>query len=128
MANNLVQSSPKISVAASHPAEPVTGDPVRLGSLVGVALTDEGEGGNAAANTSVDFTPGKIWRLNVDDNEGSGIAPGDKLYYHDTQTGSPATSINNTPTSADAEAGIALGTLGTNATGEIDVMIGAATG
>lgn len=122
MATNLKKEVPQLPVVVTHPAAPNSGDPVRFGVLVGVALADEGDGGAGATETVVDFGR-KVWTLNVDDNEGTGIAVGAKLYYHDTGTGTPATSINNTATAADAEAGVALGALGANATGAIDVLI-----
>lgn len=122
MATNLKRSHPVFPVVVTNPAAPDSGDPVRFGKLCGVALVDEGDGGNAATETTVDFRQ-QVWTLNVDDNEASGIAPGDILYYHDTATGSPATSVNNSSGSADAVFGIALGTLGANATGEIDVLL-----
>lgn len=122
MASNLVRSEPTLSVVVTHPASPVTGNPVRYGKIVGVALTDEGEGGNAATETTVDFGR-KVWDLVVDDNGGSGIAVGDKLYYHDTGTGSPTTSINNSSSSADAEVGIALEAISANATTTINVLV-----
>lgn len=122
MAKNLKRTHPVFPVACSHPTAPQSGQPVRVGELCGIAVHNEGAGGNAAANTTVDFRR-QVWTLNVDDNEGSGIAPGDRLYYHDTPTGTPATSVNNSSTSADAEFGIALGTLGANATGQIDVLL-----
>jgi len=123
MATNLVQDNGEIltQVAATHPAAPLTGAPVRVGALTGVALTDEAEGGNAAGQSSIDFGM-RVWRLTVDDNEGSGIAFGDTIYYHDTGTGTGAVNLNNSDTSADGIFGIALGTLGANATGAIDVM------
>lgn len=123
MATNLVQHDPSHIVAAcSHPAAPNSGDPVRIGSLVGVALTDEGDGGNAATETTVDIGK-RIYRINVDDNEATGIAIGDKLYYHDTGTGSPTTSVNNSATAADAFFGVALGAITANGTAEIDVLV-----
>lgn len=122
MANNLVRNEPVLSVVVTHPASPVTGNPVRYGVLVGVALTDEGEGGNAATETTVDFGR-KVWDLPVDDNAGTGIAVGAKLYYHDTGTGSPATSINNSSASADAEVGIALEAITANGTDTINVLV-----
>lgn len=122
MAINLKRSHPVFPVVCSHPATPNSGDPVRVGSLAGVALTDEGDGGNVATETTVDFR-NQVWSLNVDDNGGGGIALGDILYYHDAQTGTPATSVNNSAASADAVFGIAFGTLGANATGTIDVLL-----
>lgn len=122
MARNLKRTHPVFPVACSHPATPQSGDPVRFGTLGGVAVTSEGDGGNIATETTVDFRK-QVWELTVDDNEGTGIAPGDRLYYHDTQTGTPLTSINNTATGANAEYGIALGTLSAASTGVIDVML-----
>ena len=69
----------------------------------------------------------KVWDLLVDDNAGSGIAVGAKLYYHDTGTGSPATSGNNSSGSADAEVGIALEAISANATDTIHVLVTATT-
>ena len=109
-----------LSVVATHPAEPNSGDPIRYGKLTGIAVVDEGDGGNAATHTTVDFS-GAVYDLVVDDNEGSGIAVGDSIYYHDTGTGSPTTSLNNSATSMDAFFGVALETLGANATGRIQV-------
>jgi predicted RecA/RadA family phage recombinase len=108
-------------VAVTHPATPSSGDPVRLGSMTGVALVDEGDGGNAATETTVDIGR-RVWDLVVDDNESSGIAVGDVIYYHDTATGDPATSLNNTSTSADAEFGVALETVAADGTERIKVL------
>lgn len=122
MATNLIHDKgARVVAAATDPATPASGDPVRLGKLTGVALVDEGDGGNAATDTTIDVAQ-RVWKLNVDDNEATGIAPGDKIYYHDTPTGSPATSLNNTATAADAFFGIALGTIATNGTSEIEVL------
>ena len=105
----------------THPAAPNSGDPVRLGVLTGVAVVDEGDGGNAATQTSIDCHA-RIWDLYVDDNEASGIAIGDLIYYHDTGTGTPATSLNNSSTSADAVFGIALEVISANGTERINVL------
>lgn len=123
MATNIkryVQEHPAFPVVCTHPATPKSGDPVRLGVKTGIALTDEGDGGNAAAETTVYFGDCVVEVL-VDDNGGSGIAYGAALYYHDTGTGSPTCSINNSAASADAFFGIALGTVTNNATTVIPV-------
>jgi hypothetical protein len=76
------------SVACSSPAAPVTGDPVRYGYLTGVALTDKGEGGNAATETTVDFGQA-IWDLSVkgvDDDGDSAVAVGNAIFYVDADT------------------------------------------
>lgn len=130
MATNLHQRPGySLSVAVSHPTAPDSGDPVRYGNLTGVALTDEGAGGNAATHTTVDFGPA-VWEVSVDDNEGSGIAVGDAIFYHDTGTGNPTTSLNNTATAHDAYFGVALETVAANQTATIKVMhipVGATT-
>lgn len=121
MATNLESNATKRSLVCSHPAAPDSGDPVRIGKLTGVALTDEGDGGNASSATTVDFGM-KVWVLTVDDSEDSGIAVGDKIYYHDTATGTPSTSLNNSSTSADATFGIALEAVTAEATSAIAVL------
>ena len=37
-----------LSAVASAPTTPASGDPVLIGQIPGVAVTDEGDGGNAA--------------------------------------------------------------------------------
>lgn len=123
MAINLVQDDGMIlgNIAATHPAAPLTGAPVRFGALTGVALTDEAEGGNDAAKSTIDFGM-RVWNLTVDDNEGTGIAISDTIYYHDTGTGTGSVNLNNSSTSADGIFGIALGAVSANATTAIDVL------
>lgn len=123
MATNLVQDNGYVlgNVAASHPATPLTGAPVRIGTETGVALTNEGEGGNDSGKQTIDMSQ-RVWRLTVDDNEGSGIALYDTIYYHDTGTGTGSVNLNNSSTSADAIFGIALGVVSANATTAIDVL------
>jgi len=127
MAKNEIFEELILSVACSHPAAPISGGPVRYGKLTGVALTDEGDGGNAATLTTVDFTE-RVWDLTVDDNgittpgTGTAIAVGDPIYYHDTATGTPATNLNNTPDSANGLFGVALEAVATNGTATIRVM------
>lgn len=122
MASNLITNNAwNLVVVADHPSSPTTGQPIRFGTQMGVALTDEGEGGAGSTETVVDFGP-RVWDLSVDDDLGTGISIGDRLYYHDTQTGSPATSINNNPEGADAEAGIALEAVTANGTSTINVL------
>lgn len=111
----------QLSVVVTNPATPVSGGPVRYGTLPGIALTDEGEGGNDATKTSVDFGPG-IWELTVDDDLGTGIAVGDALYYHDTGTGTGSVNVNNRPNGAQCFFGYALETVSANATTAINVM------
>jgi len=76
MAKYLIQDDGStIVAAATHPAAPDSGDPVRFGTLTGVAITDEGDGGNASTDTTIDVGL-RVWDLVVDDNETGGIAAG----------------------------------------------------
>lgn len=114
---------PSLRVVCDHPASPDSDDPVRFGGLTGVALTDEG-----GANTGLGATETMVYfglavcDLVVDDNEGTGIAVGDDIYYHDTGTGTGSVNLNNSATGNDAYFGIALETVGTNATTRIQVL------
>jgi len=57
MPTNLVYDfAEHLSVVVTNPAAPVAGDPVRYGFATGVALTDEGGGGNAATATTEIYT------------------------------------------------------------------------
>lgn len=122
MANNAVfEPGYKLSVVVSHPATPVSGEPVRYGQLTGIAETDEGGGGNAATKTTVNFGPG-VWDVVVDDADGGGIAVGDPIYFHDTGTGTGAVHLNNVATGMDAFFGIALEAVSGAATTLINVL------
>lgn len=94
MAKNRVRKDGyHLSVVASDPATPASGDPVRFGLLTGVALTAEATGsntwtGNATGNTSVDFGP-SVWSLSVkavNDSGNSAVAAGDAIFYVDADT------------------------------------------
>lgn len=109
---------PAESVVVSHPAAPVTGDPVRYGEQTGIALTDEGEGGNAATETSVLFG-GFTAEFSVKGIDGSGnsaVAVGDKLYYVDADT--PPISKKAT----GRFVGFARGAVGSSSTATIEVF------
>lgn len=124
MATNLIRKFheyPVMPVVCSHPAAPNSGEPVRFGILTGVALTDEGDGGNLSTETTVNFGR-DVWDMVVDDNEGTGIAVGDKVYYHDTGTGTGLVHLNNSASGADAYFGIALEVVSANATTLINVL------
>ncbi len=105
------------SVVVTNPTTPASGDPVRWGTLTGIALIDEST--DITGETSVNFGPFEA-RFGVDDNVGAGIAVGDLLYYNDTATGSPATNLNNT--SSGYFFGFALEAVSANATTTIRVM------
>lgn len=89
MATNQIFSGwDPLSVVCSDPATPNSGDPVRYGSMCGIAMTDESEGGNASGYTSVYFGPG-VFDMSVKGVDGSGnsaVAVGDALWYVDADT------------------------------------------
>ena len=118
-----------LAVVIDHPSAPNSGDPVRFGVMTGVAMLDEGDGGAGSTETVVDFGPG-VYDLTVDDNEGTAIAVGDSIYYHDSGTGTGSVNLNNSATSLDAYFGIALEVVGTGDTTLINVLhvpLGAST-
>jgi predicted RecA/RadA family phage recombinase len=89
------------SVVCSAPASPVTGDPVMVGQIPGVALTDEGEGGNSATTTTVAFDGDWLMSVKGENNGGNtAVAVGDILYYEAGQT---------PPLNKDSTAGIRWG-------------------
>lgn len=77
-----------LSIAASDPAVPASGGPLRYGSLTGVALTTEAQAGNPANYVSADFGP-SVWDLSVkavNDSGNSAVAVGDPIFYVDADT------------------------------------------
>lgn len=89
MAKNLVYKPGwELSVVVSNPATPASGDPVRYGNSTGLALTDEGGGGNVATETTVDFGPfvADLSVKGVDDSGNSAVAVGDGIWYVDADT------------------------------------------
>ena len=86
--NRIRKDGYHLSIAASDPAIPASGGPIRYGSLTGVALTDEAEDGNPANYVSGDFGP-SVWDLSVkavNDSGNSAVSVGDPLFYVDADT------------------------------------------
>jgi predicted RecA/RadA family phage recombinase len=87
MAQNYAQPGGVIHAAATQPTTPVSGSPVLVGTIPGVALTNEGEGGNTAGQSSI-ATEG-VFNLSVigkgDDLGATAVAKGDKIYYADDE-------------------------------------------
>ena len=82
MSINEIFDVAKLSVIVSHPASPSSGNPVRMGDLTGVAITDE----DSAGLTSVDFRANIVYDLSAkaeDDDGNIAIAKGDQLFYVD---------------------------------------------
>lgn len=121
MATNLHMNDGRyITGAATQPATPVSGDPVLLGQIPGVALTDEAEGGNAAGEITIDT--GGVYNLSVKGENQSGnsaVAIGDIIYYEAGQT----PTLNKDATNG-VRFGYALGTVGSGQTAIIPVKIG----
>lgn len=89
MAKNMTRDDIyRVNVVVTDPTTPTSGAPVRYGLMTGVALTDEGGGGNIATETSVDFGP-REWDLSVkgiNDAGNSAVAVGDAIFYVDADT------------------------------------------
>ena len=91
MATNIkryLQGHFALPVIVTNPTTPSSGDPVRYGELTGIALTDEGEGGNGATYTTVEFGAcvADVSVKAVDGSGNSAVAVGDTIYYVDADT------------------------------------------
>ena len=118
MAVNFTQDGKVINAIPTDPATVNSGDPVRLGTIAGVALTKEGEGGNVANAASI-ATEG-VFNLSVKGIDGGGnsaVALGDKIYYVDADTPKLSKKV------AGVLFGKALGTVDAAATATIPVML-----
>jgi predicted RecA/RadA family phage recombinase len=78
-----------LNLTCTKPDKPNSGDPVRIGNLTGIALTDED-----AAGKTVVYTGPFVAEFSVKDNGGSGITVGAPIWYHDDAT--PV--LDNVPT------------------------------
>lgn len=136
-----------ISVAATNPNDPKSGDPVRLKTLVGGALTDEQYGYGqpvgpravlgglsvnlpydavhnrdyADGNTSISFQ-GNCWDWEVAKIGSGDAVPGDDVFYHDTPEGGSHLVVNGA-SAPDAYAGILMDTVTTATKARVWVML-----
>lgn len=113
-----------ISVACSHPATPSSGQPIRVGPLVGVAETNE----RADGTTTVDFGPA-VYSLSVKgvaDGGNSAVSVGDQLYYVDSDVGTGTGFLSKKDTGRYA--GVALEAVGSGSTAAANVLIGSGFG
>jgi hypothetical protein len=111
----------QISLAASHPTattHPLSGAPVRVGTLTGIALTNKGDGGNAATHTTINLgSYVAVHTVNGVDGAGnSAVALYDALYYVDADA--PKLSKKT----AGTFYGYALATVASGEEGEIEVL------
>jgi len=115
MADNIVSSILRMTwpVVVTDPAAPNSGDPVRFGSMTGIAMLDEGDGGVGATETVVDF--GMYVADHPVTDVVAGIAVGDTVYYDDG-----ADRLENDTTGTPY--GIALETVDTGLTATIKVL------
>lgn len=116
MAKNRVhENGDYLSLAATDPATPVSGDPVVVGQLPGVALTDERSDGTTSIQHHGVFT---LSVKGVDGSGNSAVAAGDILYYVTADT--PKISKKAT----GVRFGYALEAVTSGATASIKVKVG----
>jgi predicted RecA/RadA family phage recombinase len=111
---NYAQEANTLTIAVSHPANPTSGSPVRIGGFCGVAVADK----QADGSTTVRVTG--VVSVSVKGVDGAGnsaVAIGDKLYYVDADT--PPISKKATGTFY----GYALGAVSSGATATINVLL-----
>ena len=113
---NYVGEGNSFAVVCTNPAVPVSGGPVRLGYLTGVAQDNQGAGGVSADTETVVKFGGGRYNLPVTDHVGGGVAVGATLFYVD---GAPGT-IENDP--AGYFFGFALAAVGAGLTATIEVL------
>jgi len=115
MAKNIVyQPGYEYPVVVTDPATPNSGDPVRFGSLTGLALLDEGEGGVGVTETMCNFGP-FIAEIPVKGEAGA-ISVGDALFYDDG-----ISAVNNDATNGHFY-GFAMAAVNNGATTTIKVL------
>jgi predicted RecA/RadA family phage recombinase len=113
--NQVFDEGEQLSLVCTDPATPKSGDPVLVGQIPGVALTDE----RADGTTTVD-TEG-VFKLSVKGVDGSGnkaIAAGDIIFYVAADT--PKLSVKAT----GVRYGYALEAVTSGSTATIRVKLG----
>ncbi|MGH9196701.1 MAG: capsid cement protein [Acidimicrobiia bacterium] len=118
MAKNRVHLTGRyLSLAATQPATPVSGDPVLVINIPGVSLTAERADGTTSIQTDGVFNLSVRGETNA--GAGSAVAIGDILYY-DQPMGTPFLNKDTT----GIRFGYALGTVTSATTATIPVKIG----
>lgn len=114
MAKNLVYKDAR-RLTLPVPADTVSGEPVVIGTLPGVALTDRDSAGNAAVDTGGAYT---LSVEAVNDSGNSAVAVGDDLYYGALDDPKISKKV------AGTYYGKALGTVTSGETASIAVRLG----
>lgn len=116
MAKNVIHEiGDQLDVVVDHPASPKSGDLCRVGSKIGVALTDERAD---TGLTTVKFNGTvKVPVKGINGGGNSAVALNDQIYYVDADT--PNASKKNSGTLA----GQAMQTVGSGATATIIVRL-----
>ena len=107
-----------LDLACTTPDKPNSGDPVRIGNLTGIALTDEDAAGKTVVNTGP-----FVAKFAVEDAGGTGIAIGAPIWYHDD-----ATPVLDNVSTDGYYYGIALEAISDNQTATIQVYHDCAPG
>lgn len=116
--NQVYEDGVQFAVPAAQvddPATPTSGDPVRIGNLPAVALTDAET--DADGTSVITVKTNGVYEFAVEAESGA-IGYGDLLYYDAADDGLNNTAAGNT------RFGYALGTVVNLATGIISVKIG----
>lgn len=111
---NYQQADHILTIAVTHPANPTSGSPVRVGNFCGVAIADKAADGRTTIRTRGVV---QVSVRGVDGAGNSAVAVGDKLYYVDADT--PPISKKNSGTFF----GYALQTVSAGGTAAIDVLL-----
>ncbi|MFI7691779.1 capsid cement protein [Nonomuraea sp. NPDC049655] len=114
--NQVYNHGDQFDVVCSEPATPSSGDPVLVGQLPGVALTDE----NADGTTTVKFNGVYDFPVKGETTTNAAIAVGDILYYDAAAT---PHKLNKDNTNG-VRFGYALEAVSSGATNTIRVKIG----
>lgn len=110
--NRLYERGRYLSLTPTDPSSPTSGDPVVVGSLPGVALTDARADGTATVQTDGVFT---LPVLGESGGTGTAVSAGDTVYY---------SGGTISPDSAGTRFGYALEAVASGATSTIPVKIG----
>ncbi len=113
MATNIVfEDGDQLRVVCTAPTTPASGDPVLVGQLPGVALTDE----DAEGYTTVKFNGVAELSVKGETTTNAAVAAGDIVYYDG--------GVINKDSTNGVRFGYALGAVSSGATTKIRVKIG----